>query len=204
MGAFPAEPSLDQRGRDDGVGDRYLNMERRGEIRAYPGRVTPVAAFLRDVAQRVKGEKVRRVGADHFLKERVKQALAYAGINWPFEWRRVGEGEHGIADVTYFQMEVLDDHLRVEPSLVFTSAISDSVVIRNNNGNPRLDKSRKRGKNDILQAAIHAVSQGPPGGASRRARWSRGRPRTTFFQQAALRREPDPRDQRIRRPAVRR
>ena len=84
MGAFPAEPSLDARGKDDGVGDRYLNMERRGEIRAYPGRVTPVAAFLRDVAKRVEGETVLRVAADHFLKERVKQALAYAGLSWPF------------------------------------------------------------------------------------------------------------------------
>ena len=67
-------------------------MERRGEIRAYPGRVTPVAAFLRDVAKRVEGETVLRVAADHFLKERVKQALAYAGLSWP---SRVAPGGRG-------------------------------------------------------------------------------------------------------------
>ena len=93
--------------------------------------------------------------------------------------------------------------LSVEPSLLFTSAIRDSVVVRNSNGNPRLDKSRKRGKNDILQAGIHAVSQG------RRWRLPEGpvvqrKASDYILPAAALRREPDPRDQRIRRPAVRR
>ena len=44
-GAFPANPGLDARGRTDGVGDRYMRMAGRGEIRTYPGRVTPVGRF---------------------------------------------------------------------------------------------------------------------------------------------------------------
>ena len=35
-GAFPAEPNLEARGEADGVGDRYLHMQERGELRVVP------------------------------------------------------------------------------------------------------------------------------------------------------------------------
>ena len=42
-GAFGNEPGLSARGEADGVGLRYERMAARGELRTWPGRVTPVA-----------------------------------------------------------------------------------------------------------------------------------------------------------------
>ncbi|MEM7026281.1 MAG: hypothetical protein AAF637_27445, partial [Pseudomonadota bacterium] len=57
-GAFPDEPSLDERGIADGCGGLYVDMERRGELRTFPGRVTPADAFLLSLAHRIAGSEV--------------------------------------------------------------------------------------------------------------------------------------------------
>ena len=53
---FGDVPSLIERGRRDGA--RYDLMAKRGELRTYPGRVTPVSDFLADVAGDLAGVKV--------------------------------------------------------------------------------------------------------------------------------------------------
>ena len=57
-------------------------------------------------------------------------------------------------------MEVLAGKIKTLPSLLLESSIADSVVVRNTEGLPRLDKARRRGKIDVLQAAVHAVGSG--------------------------------------------
>ena len=57
-GAFPAEPDLQTRGLKDGTGQVYLRMEARDELRTYPGLVTPVGEFLRDVKTRLAGQRI--------------------------------------------------------------------------------------------------------------------------------------------------
>ena len=54
-------------------GDLYVRMADRGELRTYPGRVTDVGAFLRDVAAEVG--PVRRAGADRHRVAEGLQAL---------------------------------------------------------------------------------------------------------------------------------
>ena len=96
-GAFPAEPNLAERGEADGVGDRYLHMQQRGELRVYPGKVTPVGRFLEWVAESLKGEQVEVALADRYREAEAEQAMASAGVRWPMEWRAVGAGSHGSA-----------------------------------------------------------------------------------------------------------
>ena len=96
-GAFPAEPNLAERGEADGVGDRYVNMRERGELRVYPGKVTPVGRFLEWVAESLKGEEVELALADRYRQSEAEQAMASAGVRWPMEWRAVGAGSHGSA-----------------------------------------------------------------------------------------------------------
>ena len=69
-GAFPANPDLLERGRLDGVGRRYELLHDQGELRTYPGRSTPVVAFLRDLADDLQGVQVIALGADRFPAER--------------------------------------------------------------------------------------------------------------------------------------
>ncbi len=159
-GAFPADPGLAARGKADFVGDRYVNMAERGEIRTYPGKVTPVGRFLIDCAAGIEGEEVIGCVADRYRQAEAQQALAEVGIEWPMEWRATGAGKDGSADIRAFQSEVLESHLRTAPSLLMESAIAECVIGRDTNGNPRLDKARSKGRIDALQAAVLAVGLG--------------------------------------------
>ena len=84
-------PQADARGRRDGA--RYDLMAERGELRTYPGRVTPVAAFLGDVAADLSGCRVHRLAADGYKDAEIKDFLDRAGLRWPYEFRRVGAGK---------------------------------------------------------------------------------------------------------------
>ena len=57
-GAFGDTPDLKARGEADAVGVRYEQMEQRGDLRTWPGRVTPVADFLAWVAEELAAEDV--------------------------------------------------------------------------------------------------------------------------------------------------
>ena len=69
--AFGDRPSVVERGRLDGA--RYDLMLERGELRTYPGRITPVAAFLSDLAKDLEGCRVHRIASDSFKDSKVKE-----------------------------------------------------------------------------------------------------------------------------------
>ena len=159
-GAFGAIPNLRDRGMKDDVGDRYVAMKDRSELRVYPGRVTNVAAFLTHMARGLEGHEVIGAVADAYRKGEAEQALAEGGIEWDVEWRRVGAGMHGSADIRAFQAEVLEEHLRTRRSLLMDTAIYECNIGHDTTGNPGLGKSRTRGRIDALQAAVLAVGLG--------------------------------------------
>ena len=162
FGAFPDDPPLRDRGVADGVGDLYERMADRGELRALPGAITPVAEFLAWIDEILEGVIPAAALADYYRREEVKQRLADAGVPWPIVWRRTGAGPDGFADVRAFQRAVLSRSLHPGRSLILESAILESHVdySRDNNGNPYLDKRRQRGRIDALQAAVLAVGAG--------------------------------------------
>ena len=65
---FPDTPNLYQRSEADGCRGYYEEMQRRKELRVYPGRVTNVSAFLGDVAIALAGEQIIMAGADRYRK----------------------------------------------------------------------------------------------------------------------------------------
>ena len=155
-------PPLLDRSRADGLGDTYCQMESRGELRTYGGRVTPAALFLADCAARLGDSRVKAAGADRYRKAEVEDALGAAGLRWPMTWRGQGasasaDGSH---DVRAFQRLVLSERLRVQTSLLLRSAISESVIRRDAAGNPALDKRRQHGRIDALSAAVIAAGLG--------------------------------------------
>ena len=159
-GAFPATPQLRDRALRDGAGRLYEQMLDRQEITIYPGRVTPVAAFLRSQARRLQGHEVTGAVADRYRQAEAQTALAAAGITWPMEWRAVGAGQQGSADVRAFQAAVFAGRIASPPSLLMESAIAESEVRHDRNGNAWLEKARQRGRIDALQAALLAVGAG--------------------------------------------
>ena len=164
-GAFPDVPDLATRGVLDGVGTRYGVMEERGELRTYPGRVTPVAEFMADLAERVDSEMVVAVAADRFRRAEAIQAMEDAGVYWPMEWRAMGSGPDGSYDIRAFQKTILERRLCPGDSLLLESALADSAIREDGNGNPSLERGRSRGRIDALASAVLAVGLGERIGA---------------------------------------
>ena len=158
--AFGDNPSLVERGRFDGA--RYDLMQQRGELRVYPGRVTPVALFLADVAADLSGCRVHRIAADSYKDGECKDALERAGLRWPYEFRRVGAGKDGGSDCRAAQRLVIGQRLKLVESFALAQAIRNSAIRRDANGNPALDKSTSRGRIDLLSALIIAAGIAEP------------------------------------------
>ena len=108
--AFPAEPTLKQRGAAAAVGGLYGRMHDRGELLVTPGRVTDVEMFLLALNRWLAGEQVFML-ADRFRKAEVMTAMTKAGLRWPVEWRGQGHSHTvgGSADVRGFQAAVMTD-----------------------------------------------------------------------------------------------
>ena len=135
-------------------------MYERGELRIWPGKVTPVGRFLEWFNESLKGEDVELALADRYRQKEAEQAMGVAGISWPMEWRAVGAGQDGSADIRAFQAEVLEAVLQLAPNRLMASAIAESRVGHDRNKNEYLDKRRSVGRIDALQAAVLAVGAG--------------------------------------------
>ena len=161
-GAFPSTPNLIDRGARDGVGGLYQRMADRGELRVYPGRVTPVGEFLKDCAAALEGQEVAGAGCDRYRIAEAQQAMQEAGIVWPMIYRGQGAsaGADGSHDVRAFQRAVLRAFWSMAESLLFESAVRESSIRRDGAGNPALERSRSRGRIDVLQAGVIAAGLG--------------------------------------------
>ena len=69
-------------------------------------------------------------------------------------------GMDGSADVRSFQRKVESGELRPGESLLLASAIAESRLRYDGNGNGALDKGRAKGRIDALSAAVIAVGLG--------------------------------------------
>lgn len=160
FGACGEEPDLLARGEADGCGHAYANMAARGELRTWPGRVTPCGPFLAWIAEALGGQQPALALADRYRQAEALDALAAAGVSWPVEWRAQGSGKDGSADIRHFQRAVIGAALRPGESFLLENAIAESVIRYDPNGNPALDKRRKAGRIDALSAAVLAVGAG--------------------------------------------
>ena len=159
FGAFPGTPSLAERGVADGVGDTYVQMEARGELKVYAGRITPVGEFLTDCANRLAGQRILAAAADRYRKEEGIQALEAAELRWPMHWRGQGAKStaDGSADVRAFQKWTLQALFSAVDSLLLEHGLKNAVIRRDGGGNPALEKAKMRGRIDICSAAVMAA-----------------------------------------------
>ena len=151
--AFGATPTLRDRAKRDG--SDYVAMQRRGELRTYPGRTVPVKAFVADVRADLADAKVRGAYADSYRAAELRDCLP-----WALTVVRSGMGPDGSAAVRAFQRVVLTGALALRSNLSLASAIKESTLRRDSNGNPAIDAARSRGRIDVLSAAVLAVGAG--------------------------------------------
>ena len=158
--AYGDVPLIGERAKGDDA--PYVEMVRRGELRLYPGRVVHPDRFLADVQTALAGVRVAGAAADSYKDSEIRDYLDRAAVRWPIEFRRVGAGRDGGADIRHAQRLVLNRKLRMLPSLALVTAISKSTLRRDGNGNPGLDKSTGRGRIDLLSSAVIACGLAAP------------------------------------------
>ena len=157
--ACGAEPDLWERGRADGCGGLYVDLARRGELRTYEGRVTPVRLFLGDLVDELAGEPVAAVLGDRYRDAEAHDALDAAGVHWPRVFRGLGWRD-GAEDVRTAQTAIIEGRVKLGRNLALEAAIAESAVVYDAAGNPKLDRARAHGRIDALTAAVLAIAEG--------------------------------------------
>lgn len=158
-GWFPSDPSLIDRGAGDGVGDRYAQMQARGELSTLGAKTVPVAEWLAAVWRKIDGQNVAALIADRYKQAELGEAIQRAGIAAPIVWRGMGWRD-GAEDVERFRRSVFDGQVRTAESLLMRSAISEAVCLRDPANNLKLAKARSLGRIDPAAAAILAIAEG--------------------------------------------
>jgi len=158
-GTFPNDPGLGDRGLNDGVRDRYVQMFERGELTTIGAKTVPVAAWLGEVWRRIEGESVSAVVADRFKQAEMTEAFNAAGIMAPIVWRGMGWRDGG-EDIERFRRAVFDGKALAQETLLMRSAIAECTCLRDPANNLKLAKARSLGRIDAASAAVLAIAEG--------------------------------------------
>ena len=161
--AFPAVPSLQERGLRDGVGNLYVKCAERGELVVTSGRAVDVGALLRKALQDW-GRPVAIV-ADRYREKDLRGVLD--SVQFPQASLVLrGQGfKDGAEDVRMFRRAMFEGRVKPVQSLLLSSAFAEAVTVSDPSGNEKLAKNteggrRKRTKDDAAAAAILAVAEG--------------------------------------------
>jgi phage terminase large subunit-like protein len=159
FGTFPCKPSLLDRSQADGVGDRYVQMQQRGELSTLGDQVVPVAAWLVEVLRHIEGQDIAAICMDRYKQSELGEAIDKAGIRAPLVWRGQGFRDGG-EDCERFRRACYDNRVRSKPSLLLRSAFADAVCLRDPANNLKLAKARSNGRIDPAAASVLAVAEG--------------------------------------------
>jgi len=176
LGTFPSKPTLLDRGQSDGVGNRYVQMNDRGELSTLGDQTVPVAPWLCEVMAHVEGEPVAALTADRYKQAELGEAIDKAGIRAPIVWRGQGFRDGG-EDCERLRRACFDRKVQSAPSLLLRSAFADAVTLRDPANNLKLAKARSTGRIDAAAATVLAVAEGArimgrPSGRGGRIVWS--------------------------------
>lgn len=159
LGTFPSKPNLMDRGANDGVQGRYVEMNERGELSTLGDQTVPIALWLIEVMAHVEGEAIAAVVSDRYKQSELGEAIDRAGIRAPIVWRGFGFKDGG-EDCERFRRAAFDGNVQTSPSLLLRSAFADAVTLRDPANNLKLAKARSMGRIDAASATVIAVAEG--------------------------------------------
>lgn len=159
VGTFPSQPGLADRGAADGVSDRYVQMQERGELFTLGDATVPPGPWLAEIVRRIDTPPACIVG-DRFRHAEFAEAMEKAGLSRvPFIFRGFG-WKDGSEDIERFRRALFDGAVKGVSSLLMRSAMSDAIVLNDPAGNAKLAKARSLGRIDATAATVLAVAQG--------------------------------------------
>lgn len=160
LGTFPAMPSLADRGASDGVSDRYVQMNERGELSVMGEATVPTGQWLAQIVKHLDGIIPDCIVGDRFRHAEFIEAMNGAGLGRvPFIWRGFG-WKDGAEDIERFRRALFDGEIKVTASMLLRFAFSDAITLVDPAGNHKLAKARSLGRIDAAAATVLAVAQG--------------------------------------------
>lgn len=159
LGTFPGNPGLADRGAADGVSDRYVQMQERGELSVMGENTVPPGPWLAEIVRKLEGIVPACIVGDRFRHAEFTEAMDKAGLRVPFVWRGFG-WKDGSEDIERFRRALFDGEIKGVPSLLLRSAMSDAIVLNDPANNAKLAKARSLGRIDAAAATVLAVAQG--------------------------------------------
>lgn len=160
LGTFPATPSLADRGAGDGVGDRYCQMNERGELSVMGEATVPPGPWLAQIVAHLDGIVPDCIVGDRFRYAEFSEAMQAAGLGRvPFIMRGFG-WKDGAEDIERFRRSLFDGEVKVAPSMLLRNAFGDAITLIDPAGNHKLAKARSLGRIDAAAATVLAVAQG--------------------------------------------
>ena len=163
LASFPNEPSLAERGLQDGVGGLYVRMAARGELVQTGGEATDLAEVVK-LARDHFGVPAA-IAADRWRAGELRDILKRLRVPvCPFHERGQGFKDGG-EDVRTFRRACVEGAVTPAPSLLLAAAMGEARVTSDPAGNWKLAKAtqggrRRRAKDDSAAAAILAVAVG--------------------------------------------
>ena len=160
LGTFPAFPSLADRGAADGVSDRYVQMNERGELSVMGENTVPPGRWLAEIVRQLDGITPACIVGDRFRHAEFVEAMQGAGLaRVPFIWRGFG-WKDSAEDIERFRRALFDGDIKVAPSMLLRFAFADAITLVDPAGNHKLAKARSLGRIDAAAASVVAVAQG--------------------------------------------
>jgi phage terminase large subunit-like protein len=160
LGTFPAFPSLADRGAADGVSDRYVQMNERGELSVMGENTVPPGRWLAEIVRQLDGIQPVCIVGDRFRHAEFVEAMQGAGLSRvPFIWRGFA-WKDGSEDIERFRRALFDGEVKATPSMLLRFAFADAITLVDPAGNHKLAKARSLGRIDAAAATVLAVAQG--------------------------------------------
>ncbi|MDP1583933.1 MAG: terminase large subunit [Bradyrhizobium sp.] len=158
-GAFPTSPELLDRGRNDGVGGRYQQMQEAGELMVCGQQVVDIPAFVSAMIGKLEGYAIQSICCDRFRQSEFLEALGKTSLNVVPTWR--GQGwKDSAEDVERFRQFVFDKRIAVAPSLLLRSALADCITLVDPTGAAKIAKARSHSRVDAATATVMAIGEG--------------------------------------------
>jgi phage terminase large subunit-like protein len=158
-GAFATKPNLADRGANDGVGSRYVEMKDRGELITLGANIVPVDQFINAMLAKLDGYSIGTICCDRFRQAEFMEALAKTSVRVMPTWRGQGWRDSG-EDCERFRQFVFDQKVKAPQSLLLRSAFADAVVLIDPTGAAKIAKGRSTGRIDAAAATLLAVAEG--------------------------------------------
>ena len=123
LGTFPGSPGLADRGAADGVSDRYVQMNERGELSVMGEATVPPGPWLAEIVRRIEGVTPACIVGDRFRHAEFTEAMDKAGLGRvPFIYRGFG-WKDGSEDIERFRRALFDGEMKGVPWLLLRSGM---------------------------------------------------------------------------------